>query len=298
MSVLLEKAVEHLPQIVDVVTHISRIAFGAETAEELEKIKSQDNIHFLVSTDDLQTRITESVNEENWPRLIAFLEDDLPSILDAGDVPERLLRDIKESQSHIISELKSLGFRSLSERLPLGERESGTEPLDQAVSAYHAALEELTRVRESGAEWLEERVSDYRAALEAVTRGGERGGVGGLPRGTGGGDATPTKAARVGEYRQKARHHALDAQRAADRDGAPRAGGGGLPCGAGGIHARTGAAQLGDDAEQPRHRALQARRVGERNGAAGGGGCGLQCVPNGYRDGLAGRMGAASALPS
>ncbi|MFD0935963.1 tetratricopeptide repeat protein, partial [Methylobacterium trifolii] len=74
----------------------------------------------------------------------------------------------------------------------LGERESGTGRLEEAVSAYRAALEELTRERvplnwaatqnnlgtalatlggrESGPDRLEEAVSAYRAALEEWTR--------------------------------------------------------------------------------------------------------------------------------
>ena len=74
----------------------------------------------------------------------------------------------------------------------MGERESGTEHLDEAVAAYRAALEEQTRERvpldwaktqndlgnalealgerESGTAQLEEAVAAYRAALEERTR--------------------------------------------------------------------------------------------------------------------------------
>ena len=74
----------------------------------------------------------------------------------------------------------------------LGDRESGTDRLEEAVSAYRAALEERTRdrvpmawattqmnlgnallslgKRESGTDRLEEAVSAYRAALEERTR--------------------------------------------------------------------------------------------------------------------------------
>jgi tetratricopeptide (TPR) repeat protein len=76
--------------------------------------------------------------------------------------------------------------------LRLGERESGTEHLNQAVTAYRAALEENTRdrvplewamtqmdlgaaletlgVRESGTEHLNQAVTAYRAALEENAR--------------------------------------------------------------------------------------------------------------------------------
>ena len=74
----------------------------------------------------------------------------------------------------------------------LGERESGTARLEEAVAAYRAALEERTRERvplhwamtqsdlgnalltlgerESGTARLEEAVQAYRAALEEYTR--------------------------------------------------------------------------------------------------------------------------------
>ncbi|MGI9485238.1 MAG: hypothetical protein ACR2RF_05000, partial [Geminicoccaceae bacterium] len=74
----------------------------------------------------------------------------------------------------------------------LGQRESGTERLEQAVKAYNAALEERTRERvpldwamtqmnlgnalqtlgqrESGTERLEQAVKAYNAALEERTR--------------------------------------------------------------------------------------------------------------------------------
>ena len=74
----------------------------------------------------------------------------------------------------------------------LGERESGTARLEEAVAAYRAALEERTRARvplewamtqlnlgnalqtlgerESGTARLEEAVAAYRAALEESTR--------------------------------------------------------------------------------------------------------------------------------
>ena len=74
----------------------------------------------------------------------------------------------------------------------LGERESGTERLEQAVAAFHAALKELTRERvpldwattktnlgnalvvlggrESGTERLEQAVAAYRDALKVRTR--------------------------------------------------------------------------------------------------------------------------------
>ena len=160
----------------------------------------------------------------------------------------------------------------------LGERESGTARLEEAVAAYRAALEEMdaragaarlgddaertsaTRSRtlgerESGTARLEEAVAAYRAALEEWTR-----------------ERVPLDWAMT---QNESRQRALEAGRAGERDGAAGGGGGGLSRGAGGMDARAGAARLGDDAEQPRQRALEAGRAGERDGAAGGGGGGL-----------------------
>ena len=146
----------------------------------------------------------------------------------------------------------------------LGERESGTARLEEAVAAYRAALEEWTRERvpldwattqnnlgnalqtlgerESGTARLEEAVAAYRAALEEWTR-----------------ERVPLDWAMT----QNNLGNALaSAWRAGERDGAAGGGGRGLSRGAGGKDARAGAARLGDDAEQPRQRAL--RGLGER----------------------------------
>ena len=159
----------------------------------------------------------------------------------------------------------------------LGERESGTARLEEAVAAYRAALEERTRERvpldwattqnnlgnalsrlgerESGTARLEEAVAAYRAALEEMTR-----------------ERVPLDWAAT----QNNLGIALrNARRAGERDGAARGGGRGLSRGARGEDARAGSARLGDDAEQSRQCALDARRAGERDGAARGGGRGL-----------------------
>ena len=146
----------------------------------------------------------------------------------------------------------------------LGERESGTARLEEAVAAYRAALEEWTRERvpldwamtqnnlgnalwtlgerESGTARLEEAVAAYRAALEEWTR--ER-----VPL-----DWAMTQN-NLGTALQSAR-------RAGERDGAAGGGGRRLSRGAGGMDPRARAARLGDDAEQPRQRAPE--RSGER----------------------------------
>ena len=148
--------------------------------------------------------------------------------------------------------------------LTLGERESGTARLEEAVAAHRAALEERTRERvpldwamtqmnlgtglltlgerESGTARLEEAVAAHRAALEERTRG-----------------RVPLDWAMT----QKNLGNALwRLGRAGERHGASGGGGGGLSRGAGGEDARAGAARLGDDAEEPRHRALEARASG------------------------------------
>ena len=148
--------------------------------------------------------------------------------------------------------------------LTLGERESGTARLEEAVAAYRAALEELTRERvpldwartqnnlgdalsrlgerESGTARLEEAVAAYRAALEELTR-----------------ERVPLDWATT----QNNLGNALaNARRAGERDGAARGGGRGLSRGAGGIDARTGSARLGGDADKSRR--LRSSALGER----------------------------------
>ena len=155
----------------------------------------------------------------------------------------------------------------------LGERESGTEKLEEAVAAYRAALEEYTRERvpldwartqnnlgialatlgerESGTEKLEEAVAAYRAALEEYTRervpldwaktqknlGNALGRLGERESGTGGSRRRSRPIAR--RWR--------NARASGFRSAGP-----------------TTQNNLGD--------ALRARRAGERDGAARGGG--------------------------
>ena len=139
----------------------------------------------------------------------------------------------------------------------LGERESGTARLEEAVAAYRAALEERTRERvpldwattqnnlgnalrtlgerESGTARLEEAVAAYRAALEEWTR--ERVPLDWATTQNNLGTALWT----LGE-RESGTARLEEAVAA-------------YPRGAGGTDARARAARLGDDAEQSRHRA-------------------------------------------
>ena len=117
-----------------------------------------------------------------------------------GRVLEKGLRDATEKLSTLLeghtirsSEHRATLLSALGTALSvLGERERGTERLEQAVDAYRAALEERTRgrgpldwaatqnnlgnallalgERERGTERLEQAVDAYRAALEERTR--------------------------------------------------------------------------------------------------------------------------------
>ena len=163
----------------------------------------------------------------------------------------------------------------------LGERESGTARLEQAVAAYRDALQERTRERvpldwamtqnnlgtalrtlgerESGTARLEEAVTAYRDALKEQTR-----------------ERVPLEWATT----QNNLGNALaDARGTRERHGAAGTGRHRLPRRAAGTHARARAARLGDDAEQPRHRASDARGTRERHGR-------LEQAVTAYRDAL------------
>jgi hypothetical protein len=125
----------------------------------------------------------------------------------------------------------------------------------------------------------------------AAARGGR-----GLPRGARGKDARAS-AARLGDDPEQSRQCTPDTRRTRERHGTAARGSRGLPRGARGKDARASAARLGADSEQPRQCTPHTRRTRERHGAAARGGRRLRRVPNGYRDGFAGRTGAPSALP-
>ena len=94
----------------------------------------------------------------------------------------------------------------------LGERESGTARLEEAVAAYRAALEERTRERVP-LEWATTQ-NNLGNALRDARRAGERdgaarGGGRGLSRGAGGMDAR-AGAARLGDDAEQSRQRALE----------------------------------------------------------------------------------------
>ena len=121
----------------------------------------------------------------------------------------------------------------------LGERESGTARLEEAVAAYRDALEEWTRERVP-LDWAMTQ-NNLGNALRDARRAGERdgaagGGGRGLPRRAGGTHAR-ARAARLGDDAEQPRQRAWDARRARERDGA--AGGGGRPPTATALEERT-----------------------------------------------------------
>ena len=92
----------------------------------------------------------------------------------------------------------------------LGERESGTARLEEAVAAYRAALEERTRERVP-LDWAMTQ-NNLGNALSSARRAGERdgaagGGGRGLPGGAGGVDPR-AGAARLGDDAEQPRQRA------------------------------------------------------------------------------------------
>ena len=94
----------------------------------------------------------------------------------------------------------------------LGERESGTARLEEAVAAYRAALTERTRERVP-LDWAMTQ-NNLGNALSSARRAGERHGAAGgggrrLSRGADGADAR-ARAARLGEDAEQSRHRAVE----------------------------------------------------------------------------------------
>ena len=182
----------------------------------------------------------------------------------------------------------------------LGERESGTARLEEAVVAYRATLQEWTRERDpphwarSSATWLS------RSGPLESGRPGPRGSRRPWPR---------IRAALQEQTRElvpldwamaqnESRQRAFDPGRAGERDGATAGSGGSVSRRAAGDDARAGAAAMGDGRKQPRQRAFDPGRARERDGAAGGGGGGISRGAGGKDPRAdAARMGADSEQP-
>ena len=152
----------------------------------------------------------------------------------------------------------------------LGERERGTERLEDAVEAYREALKKHTRKRVPldwghDAEQPRQRPLDpgrararHRASRE-VHRGLPRSAQGTHPR---------ARAARLGHDAEQPRQRPTDPGRARARHRASREVHRGLPRSAQGIYPRARAARLGRDAEQPRRRPTDPGRARARHRAS------------------------------
>ena len=170
--------------------------------------------------------------------------------------------------------------------LGLGERESGTARLEEAVQAYRAALEERTRERVP-LDWA----ATQNNLGNALSRLGERESgtarleeaVAGLSRGAGGKDAR-AGSARLGDDAEQSRQCALSARRAGERDGAAR-GGGRRPIARRWRKGRASGFRFDWAATQNNLgiALTSARRAGERDGAARGGGRRLSRGAGGMR---------------
>ena len=129
----------------------------------------------------------------------------------------------------------------------LGERESGTARLEEAVAAYRAALEENTRARVP-LEWARTQQnlgtrSGHSASARAARRGWRR-----RSRPTGRRWKNALARACRSQWAHDAdepRQRAPDTRRARERHGAAGGGGRGLPGGAGRKHSRARAARNG-----------------------------------------------------
>jgi tetratricopeptide (TPR) repeat protein len=159
----------------------------------------------------------------------------------------------------------------------LGERESGTARLEEAVAAYRDALKEYTS--RAGAARLGDDPEQSRNCVDEARRARERDGAAG-----GGGCGLSRRAdgiyaragaAAMGDDPDQSRPCVDESRRARERDGAAGGGGCRLSRRAEGKDARAGAARLGADPEQSRHCVEESWRARERDGAAGGGGCRL-----------------------
>ena len=155
----------------------------------------------------------------------------------------------------------------------LGERESGSARLEEAVAAYRDGPQGKDP-RAGAARLGHDPEQSRQRALEAW-RARERhcaagGGRRGLSRCAQGKDPR-AGAARLGHDPEQSRQRALDAWRARERHRAARRGRRRLSRRAQGMHPRAGAARLGEDAEQSRQCALDAGRARERHCAARGG---------------------------
>jgi tetratricopeptide (TPR) repeat protein len=189
-------------------------------AKELEREETERRERFVAGVTVLRTRernyalasydgdaaaraimaLAQAIHAMNPARITAFLSSEAQSLYDYGrdrgsnvhlvaaiDLRREFLRRARQGDQHGAA-LNDLGVALVT----LGERETGIEKLEEAVSVYRVALEERTRgrvplawattqmnlgnalarlgERESGTLRLEEAVAAFQAALEEWTR--------------------------------------------------------------------------------------------------------------------------------
>ena len=201
-----------------------------------------------------------------------------------GRTRAELPQDWAMTQNNLGIALQEQGTRT--------DGEAGRALLEQAVSAYRAALEVRTRA-ELPQDWAMTQNNLGTALQEQGLRtDGEAGrallDAGGLGLSRGPGGLHPRRAAAgLGHDPEQPRHRTPGAGHPHRRRGGPgaaRPGGLGLSRGPGGLHPRRAAAGLGHDPEQPRHRTPGAGHPHRRRGgpgAARAGGLGLSRGPGG-----------------
>ena len=113
LVILLEKAVGYLPQFVEILVKASGIAFVREVGEVIEYIEDINEtkyVKFMVSPTQLPIDINDLIKTKSWQLLLNNLGDEFNSKITSGDIPEELIKKIKEQQNFVKSKLFDLGF--------------------------------------------------------------------------------------------------------------------------------------------------------------------------------------------
>ena len=99
LTVLLEKSVEYLPNLIEVFVTLAHLGSSPYESSTLRPKDLPDTINFLIEN-------------QSWQQLVDHLSYDFDVKINSGNVPSKLLTDIRKQQGEVFKELTILGYEA------------------------------------------------------------------------------------------------------------------------------------------------------------------------------------------
>ena len=110
---LMEKAIEYLPTLIEVLLKASGLAFVEKTgipAEHKSNSRGEELIKFNMAPKQLPKSINDSIEHQNWQILANELAYSFDVEINSGNIPQKLLEKIMIEKINVGNELRILGY--------------------------------------------------------------------------------------------------------------------------------------------------------------------------------------------